>query len=770
MLLFAKFTEEAQKVLVLAKQEMSDLKHPYVGSEHLLLAILKSENPISKKIKAYNVDYKSFREKLVSIIGIGSKKSEWFLYTPLLKRVIENAIIDSRENNDGEVTVEHLFSSLLEEGEGVAIRILLSMSVDLDKLYGSFSKKIMNKKKSRKVLLIEELAVDFTKKASNNEFDPVIGRGVETKRILEILCRRTKNNPLLIGDAGVGKTAIVEELSKMIVEGNVPEALKNKRILSLDMASMVAGTKYRGEFEERMKKVLTELEETDDIILFIDEIHTLVGAGGAEGAIDASNIFKPVLARNKIRCIGATTTAEYKKYIEYDGALDRRFQKVYIEEPNQAVVKEIMLRLKDIYEKYHRVKISEEIIDLIIQLTNKYIYDRKQPDKTIDIMDEVCARVSLEETSERKKLFKLQKRLDEVKKNKNNLIMEQDFNNAYKVKKEEEQLTSEINNLELNLANNRIVKEVKKEDVANVIHQRTKIPVYEIMNNDFTIFKKLEKTLNNEIIGQKEAVKDLMNITKRIRLGLRGKEKCYSCLFCGPTGVGKTALAKAYARELVGEENVLRLDMSDYSEAHAVSKIIGAPPGYIGYEDNKNVLESIRNKPHSVIILDEIDKAHPSVLNLFFQILDEAYIKDANDKTIRFDNTLIIMTTNVGFNKNVIGFNNEGEEKVLSKLKKHFSPEFINRIYKFIFFNRLNTKEIKSIINKDIDILKKRFSNIEIEIDSHVINEIIELSNCDDFGARKIEKVIEDKIEGIAIDEMIQGKSKVVIKTIKEYV
>lgn len=767
--MFGRFNEEAQKILVLAKKEMADLRHPYVGSEHLMLALLKCDNGISKRLKSFGVNHNNFRDKLISIIGVGTKKSEWFLYTPLLKRVIENAIVDSRENNDGEVTAEHLFASLLEEGEGVAIRVMLSMGVDIDKMYNFFSKKEISKKKQKKNLLVEELATDLTKKASDNELDPVIGRDMEIRRILEILCRRTKNNPLLIGDAGVGKTAIVEELSKMIVDGNVPDILKNKRILSLDMATMVAGTKYRGEFEERMKKLLNELEESDDIILFIDEIHTLVGAGGAEGAIDASNIFKPALARNKIRCIGATTTSEYKKYIEADTALDRRFQKVYIEEPSDDIVKTILMRLKTIYESYHHVKIDEDMIDLIIKLSNKYIYDRNQPDKTIDILDEVCARVSLQETNNGKNLYKLQKELDKVKSSKNNLIMEQDFENAYKYKQQEEKLLDEINSIELKDMGVDTVKEVKKEDIAEVINLRTKIPIYEILNDDIKVYKRIEKELSENIIGQDTAIKTLIDITKRIKLGLKEKGKCYSFLFCGPTGVGKTGLAKTYAKALVGEGNVLRLDMSEYAEAHTVSKIIGAPPGYVGYEDNKTILESVRNKPYSVIILDEIDKAHPAVLNLFFQILDEAYIKDANEKTVRFDNALIIMTTNIGFNKNTVGFNNEEEDKILSKLKRNLSPEFVNRIYKFIVFNKLSKKEISKIINNNIKNIKKRFNNINIKIDNNVIEELIDLSNYKDFGARKIEKIIEDKVEGIIIDKIMQGEKDVEIKTIKEY-
>ena len=432
--MFGNFNEDARKVIKDAKKEMYELKHPYVGSEHLFLSILKNSKNISEKLKEYSLTYETFKNEIIDIIGIGKEENNWFLYTPLLKRIIENAIINSKENNNGEVTVEHLFSSLLEEGEGIAIRVMLGMNINLDELYNIFSYKLVNKKKKNKKLLIEELGVDLNKKALNNEIDPVIGRDKEIKRILEILCRRTKNNPLLIGHAGVGKTAIVEELSRLISIGEVPRCLKNKRIISLDMASTVAGTKYRGEFEERVRKILKEIEENDDIILFIDEIHTLVGAGGAEGAIDASNIFKPALARNKIKCIGATTIEEYKKYIEPEKALDRRFQSVMVDIPDDKTVKEILMKLKSIYEKYHYVKISEEIIDLIMNLTKKYIYDRNEPDKSIDVLDEVCSKTSLKETTQMKKYNELNKELKNILKEKNSAIMSNNLNEASKYK------------------------------------------------------------------------------------------------------------------------------------------------------------------------------------------------------------------------------------------------------------------------------------------------------------------------------------------------
>lgn len=763
--MFGNFEEEARKVLVNAKKEMYELNHPYVSSEHLLLAILKGDNEISDKLKSFDLDYNRFKEEVVKIIGKGSKHSEWFLYTPLLKRIIENATLDAKENNNGVVTVNHLFASLLDEGEGVAIRILIGMDIDIDELYSEFTDKIINKK-SHKKLLIDEIGVDLNKKAMNGNLDPVTGREEEIKRVLEILCRRCKNNPLLIGEAGVGKTAIVEELANMIVRGEVPLALRNKRIISLDMASSVAGTKYRGEFEERMNKILKEIEDNDDIILFIDEIHTLVGAGGAEGAIDASNIFKPALARGKIRCIGATTIDEYKKYIEKDSALERRFQKVMIEAPSEDTVKDILMNLKEIYEGYHKVIIDEEIIDLIIHLSCKYIYNRNEPDRSIDILDEVSAKVSLKESKGLKEYSFYNKRLKEVINNKKKAILDNDFDKASNYKNEEFSLMNQINNLELSLYKNHS-KRVTKLDVAEVINMKTGIPIYEILNEKSKLIKQTEKILSKNIIGQDEAVKEVANVAKKIKLGFN--DKCFSFLFCGPSGVGKTALAKIFGENLVGINNIIKLDMSEYKEAHSISKLIGSPPGYVGYDDNTNIFEEIRNKPYSVLILDEIEKAHTNIINLFLQILDEGKAKNSKGKVVRFDNVVIIMTSNVGFHEINVGFNNKNTK--ISRLNDNFSIPFMNRVDKVICFNPLNEDDILKIIRMQLKEFKDKYSDkIKIRISKEVENEILNLSNYEEYGARKIAKIIKDKIETIVIDKIIDGKEEVYIKNLKQVV
>lgn len=740
--MFGKFSEEAQRVLVDAQKEMSELKHPYIGSEHLLLAILKNNQDLVNKFKKYKITYKSFKEELINLVGMGDNTPDLLLYSTTLKTILENVIIESRETGD-EISVNELLLSLLNEGEGKAIRILLSLGVDINKLYSDISEKRKIKQKKSKKLIVEELGVDLTKRAKNNELDPVIGRDIELSRVIEILSRRTKNNPLLIGEAGVGKTAIAEELARRIVSGNVPMPLKNKRIISVDMACTVAGTKYRGEFEERIKKMVKELEDNDDVIIFIDEIHTLVGAGGAEGAIDASNILKPALARGKLKLIGATTISEYKKFIEKDNALDRRFQKVFVEEPDKSNLKNILMNLKSIYEAYHGVKIEEKLIDKIIELSDRYIYDRCEPDKSIDILDEVCTKVSLKEAKEEKEIIKLSDCLTKIQKEKNNAIINQNYDKAYSLKEDEEELQSKINKLKLDYMRKEKVKKVKLKDIVEVVSSKTKIPINEISKDYITSINEIEKTLKENIIGQDEAIDKLIDISKKIKLGIKDKNRSYSVLFCGSTGTGKTYLSKLFAENLVGKNNVIKLDMSEYSESISINKIIGSPAGYVGYADNKNILEEIRNKPYSVLILDEIEKAHKSVLNFFLNILDEGNCKDSSGKIVRFDNVLIIMTSNAYVSKSLMGFN---KNTTNNSLEDFFSKEFINRIDEIVPFNKFTEKDINKIIIKEANKCYKKYNSENI-ISLDMINRIIKESNYEEYGVRKLCKAVRKEIE-----------------------
>ena len=752
--MYSSFTEEARKILIGAKLEMKELNHPYVGSEHLLLSILKNDNEISTKLKDYNLNYENFKNEIIKIIGKGTKTSKCFLYTPLLKRVMENAIYDAKENNDGEVTISHLFSSLLEEGEGVAIRILINLNIDLDELYHDFTSKNIRKIKNKK-LLLDDIGIDLTKKTK--ELDNAIGREEEINRVIEILCRRKKNNPILIGPAGVGKTAIVEELSKRISNGNVPNNLKDKRIISLDMSTLVSGTKYRGEFEERVNKILKEVEDNEDIILFIDEIHTLVGAGGAEGAIDASNIFKPALARNKLRCIGATTTFEYKKYIKNDKALDRRFQKIDVKEPDKYTLKKILLSIKDTYSKYHKTLISDYIIDYIIELSNKYIKNRFEPDASIDILDEVCAYSSLKEDDRVKEYNKLSNKLKEILELKKSYLLKADYKNASIIKKKENKITTKLNNLELDISKN-IKHEVTIDDVDKVVSKMCNIPI------GINQLKNIENEIGNKIIGQDESINKIIKIYKRIKLGFKDENKCYSFMFVGPSGVGKTETTILLSKYLTN--NFIRLDMSEYSESHSISKLIGSPAGYIGYDDNKNVFESIKDNPFTTILLDEVDKAHPNIINLLYQILDTGILKDSKGDNIYFNNCIIIMTSNIGFTSNSIGFNN----KNTGNIKEYFDIPFINRIDNIVEFNNLDYNSIKTIIYKNIHNLKKKYEKkeINIKISKEVIEEIINLSDYKIFGARKIYKLVKNDLESLIINEILDNNKNIEIKKLKK--
>ncbi len=762
--MFSRFSEEAQKALILAKKEMNNLRHPYVGSEHLFLSILSQKNlEVTKVLASYNITYKIFKEELIKIVGVGKEANEWFLYTPLLKRVIETAILNSKEKGEIEVSVNELLLAILEEGEGVAIRLLIGLNIDVDEIYNSISKdsKVSNKALHKK-LLVEDFAVNLNKKIVGNEVDPVIGRDDEIKSLIEILCRRGKNNPLLIGEAGVGKTAIVEELARRIVEGNVPKPLKGKTILSLPMANLVAGTKYRGEFEERVSKILKELEENDDIIVFIDEIHTIVGAGGAEGAIDASNIIKPALARGKIQLIGATTTYEYHTFIEKDKALNRRFQIIVIEEPTKEKTKEILKKLKPLYEAYHFVSISDDIIDLIVDLSDTYIYEYYRPDKSIDILDEVCTKASLLESKNDSILHHINVLLQNVINDKKKAIMKQDFDLASTYKEKEKELLTKKNDLELNLMTKRKPKKITKEMVADVIYLKTKIPVYEINKSSRKIINNLDKNLKKIVLGQDEIITDLCNRVKKVRLGFQDKPHIESFLFCGRTGVGKTLLVKEFAKLLYGESNFIRLDMSEYKEAHTVSKIIGSPPGYVGFDNHLTVLDTIRMHPHSVILLDEIEKASSEVMKLFLQVLDEGVLTDSRGRKVRFDNVFLFMTTNLGYSNDSIGFT---ESKNNLDIEEFLGVEFVNRIGKIYYFSDISSDVIHKIVEKRFNVLIEGFKkkDLKIKISPKIVDKVIKESNYEKFGARRVDKVIDEVVTPIIVDAWYNGKQEITV-------
>jgi len=553
----------------------------------------------------------------------------------------------------------------------------------------------------------------------------------------------------------------------MISNNEVPNSLKNKRIISLDMATTVAGTKYRGEFEERVNKILKELEDNDDIILFIDEIHTLVGAGGAEGAIDASNIFKPALARNKMRCIGATTTSEYKKFISNDKALDRRFQKVEVCVPSKKTVKEILLRLRDTYSNFHKTLISDEIIDYIIELSDKYIKNRHQPDKSIDILDEVSAHVSLKENKKLKKYNSFTKELNELIKIKKSYLIKKDYDTASIYKEKENKLMSKINKLELEITKEK-TNIVTKEDVIKVVSRKSNVPIFELKDIDKKDIVNFEKSLKKKIIGNEKNIDELIKIYKKLKLGFKDDNMCYSMLFVGPSGVGKTELAKLFSNKI--SNSVIRIDMSEYSEPHTISKLIGSPAGYVGYDDNKNILECVKDNPFSVIIIDELEKAHPNIINLFYQILDEGKLKDSKGEDIYFNNAMIIMTSNIGFNNNSIGFNNKN--KVSNELKETLSIPFINRIDNVFTFEYLTHDNIKQIVEEQIKKTKNKYKkkDIKLKINNKVIEEIIEKSNYKEYGARKISKIIKNDLEILIINSILDNKDNINIKTIKKEV
>ena len=754
--MFSKFDEQDKKVLINMQKEMIDLKHPYVGSEHLLLSLLKyGDKDFISVFNSVGIDYGSFKNELIKVIGVGSSSNTFLLYTPLLRNVLESASLNASDSGKSLVETSDLFISLFEEGEGVAIRVLIGMGVDVDDLYDKF---FNTKKRSKLNLSIDTYGINLNELVKSESVDPVICRDKEISRILEILSRRTKNNPLLLGDAGVGKTAIVEELARRISIGDVPPSLLDKRIVSVSMASLVAGTKYRGEFEEKLTKIITELEDNKDIILFVDEFHTLVGAGGAEGAIDASNILKPALARGNIKIIGATTISEYKEFIEKDRALSRRFQNVYIKETSVEDTINILKQVKPIYEKYHNVSISDNVIEKIVLLSNKYIHNRRFPDKAIDVLDEVCSK-SVVSSYKKSNTLDITTKLNEIKKLKNNSIINNNFDEAFLYKKTEMILEDKKNKMELKSIS-KPKKKILLSDVYDIIESMSKVPIL----NNVSYVSKCKKKMMDVVKGQSDAINSICDFYKKKTI--LDSNKPISFLFAGPTGVGKTLLAKEFGKYFYGN-SIIRVDMSEYKESHSISKMIGSPPGYIGYNDDKNIFEKVKDNPYSLIILDEIEKGSKEVVNLFLQILDEGYGTNSKGEKIDFSNTAIIMTSNLGCNRNNIGFDNVISH---SSIFDFFGDEFVNRIGSIIYFNKIDLPICKSIVLSSLNAIRKKYKDkgLSCSFSNSLVLQIVNLCNYDKFGARKINFIISDKVESIIANKMISGINKVRIDSIKD--
>lgn len=742
--MFVNFSEETRHLLKQAEKEREELKHPYVGSEHLFLSVLK-ESKLTDILKKHKITYEKFKDKLVSLVGVGSKKSDFILYTPLLKRVLENAVIEAREENNKIVNPEIVIISILDEEDGIAYSILKSLKVNVDKLYGDLKNKNINRKFKKKKLLLEDIGTNLTKLAKENKLDPVIGRDNEINKTIEILLRRKKNNPILIGPAGVGKTAIVEGIANLMISGKCPRFLENKRIISLNIFSLVSGTKYRGEFEEKMKMVIKELEENDDIILFIDEVHTMVGAGGAEGAIDASNILKPALARGMIRIIGATTQDEYKKYIEPDAALARRFQIVNVEEPKHDDVIKILTEIKPLYEKYHNIRISNDLINEIVDLSEKYLSNRFEPDRSIDILDEVCAKSSILESYDERKKRNLVDRLNKIKKEKINALSVKNFKRAYDLKIEENKITSEIDKIIPNR------KKVNKEDVLNVIKNKGNIKGIGFIKEDKDYYESLEEKLNNKIIGQESNVKKVVQSLKR--KNIINKKKSYSILIIGNSGSGKSFFAKTYLNEIIDSKNIIKIDLAEYKEYHMISKLIGTTAGYLGYDNKNHVFEKVRTNPSSAIMVSNFDKACYEVQDLFIKILADNYIEDASGKKIDFSNTIIIFTCEES-DSTMVGFN------TLSKEDLSLPDKLLSNVSLRIKMKKLNEEDKIKIINHKVGELIKEYKNFNIKVsDKYIFNLYNKYKNKNKLSII-ISKVVE-ALENEIIDLIMDGKKEI---------
>ena len=794
-----KFTARAEKAIEIANDIAMELGHKYIGTEHILYGLCKEGTGIASKVlENQNITDEDILQEIEMLIGTGEAidDREALGFTPRSKRVIENAFIEARKLGSEYIGTEHLLIGIMREGDSVAVRIMMDLDIDPRKLYNEIVK-VINEDESdansnratdknsgsfNSTPTLNQFGSDLTKQAREGKLDPVIGRKTEIDRVTQILSRRTKNNPCLIGEPGVGKTAVVEGLAEKIVADDVPEMLKNKRVVTLDISGMVAGAKYRGDFEERIKKCLAEVKKAGDVILFIDEIHTIVGAGSAEGAVDAANILKPLLARGEVQVIGATTLNEYRKYIEKDSALERRFSPVQVGEPTNEETIKILEGLRDKYEAHHNVKITEEAIRAAVELSVRYINDRFLPDKAIDLIDEAASRVKMKTYTMPDSIKELEEKIESINREKEEAIRVQDFEKAAtlrdKVNAEKEKLEKEKKKWQSK--NSKNVMSLTEEDIAEVIASWTGIPVNKITQDENEKLKHLEETLHKRVIGQNEAVEAVSKAIRRGRVGLKDPNRPIgSFLFLGPTGVGKTELSKALAEALFGNESaMIRVDMSEYMEPHSVAKLIGSPPGYVGYDEGGQLTEKIRRKPYSVILFDEIEKAHPDVMNMLLQMLDDGRLTDAQGRTVNFKNTVIIMTSNVGAraitDKNILGFsNNAGDGKqeqekeyetikkdVMAELKKQFRPEFINRIDDIIVFHKLTDEDIGKIIEIMLKQVKTRLSEQEydVEIDKSVKDLVAKKGIDANYGARPLKRAIQGIVEDKIAEAILDGK------------
>lgn len=785
------FTERARKSIVLAQEEAQRLGNNYIGTEHLLLGIIsEGESVAAKVLENLDIKLKRVRAEVEAIVGKGSKPTnQEMVFTPRAKRVIELAFEEARNLSHNYIGTEHLLLGLVKEGEGVAARVLSNLGVDpgkirqeITKLLGVETSPAAPKKKTNTPTL-DQYGRDLTKMAIENKLDPVIGRHVEIERVIQILSRRTKNNPALLGEPGVGKTAIVEGLSQRIARNEVPELLRDKRVISLDLAGLVAGTKYRGEFEERLKRVMDEIRAAaGEVVLFIDELHTIVGAGAAEGAIDASNILKPSLSRGELQCVGATTLDEYRKYIEKDGALDRRFQPIIVEEPSIEEAIDILKGLRDRYEAHHKVRITDEALVLAIKLADRYITDRHLPDKAIDVMDEAASRVRLQATMPPAELRDVDAKLRQVRQEKDAVIQLQEYERAVQLREKEEKLRRQKEKLQKEWEEKKAnrgesLNTVTAEDIAHIVATWTRIPVVKLAEEESTKLLNMEQELHKRIIGQKEAVKTVTRAIRRARAGLKDPKRPTGIfLFLGPTGVGKTELARALTEFLFDDEDALvRVDMSEYMEKFAVSRLVGAPPGYVGFEEGGQITEVVRRKPYSVVLLDEIEKAHPDVFNILLQVFEDGRITDSQGRVVDFKNTIIIMTSNIGVKEigltDDIGFRKTKDEgsteaqyermkkRILEETKKLFKPEFLNRVDESVVFTRLSRDEIREIV----DLMMNRVRG-EVEAQERKLNytddakEVLSRSGFDPtYGARPLRRAIQRMVEDPMAEEFIRG-------------